>query len=109
MPKRAYFELFTGNKVHRVLGLYFTEAIKEGISESGAARVIQGSAQPQRPHRAATYTKQERAGTLSLIVPCSGKQTAFNQKLYIIGNKLGQTKTRHLRGTGNAPTISQEG
>ena len=81
-----------GDKVQWVLGPYFTEANNSVSSESGAAREMQGSAQPWLTHRAAVYTKQERADTLRQIVPpthCWQNGQLFNQKLYITGNKLG--------------------
>ena len=76
-----------GDKLHGILGPYFTEAIKAGSSESRAKKGIQGSAQPLLTHRAAIYTKQVRADTLTQIVPCPTMKQLFNQKLYIIGNK----------------------
>ena len=63
-------------------------------------------------HRAADYTKQERADTLIPIAlfphqPPAMKQL-FKQKLYIIGNKLGQTKMKSIEAGGTYPQFSQK-
>ena len=58
-----------GDKVHWVIGPYVTEASKAGSSESGAARGNQGPTRPRLAHRASVNTKQERAETLTQIVP----------------------------------------
>ena len=67
-PERARFELLTGRQSTWGPRPYFTETIKQS-SESCATRGFQGTTQPQLAHRAVIYTKQERAGTLTHIVP----------------------------------------
>ena len=57
------------------------------------SREIQDTTQPQLTHRAAIYTKEERANTLTMMIPLlPWNGQLFNQKLYIIGNKLGQIR-----------------
>ena len=66
---RAHFELLSRNKIQWFLGPCSTEVSKAGRSETSAARGNQGPSQPRLSHRAAISTKQERADSLTRVVP----------------------------------------
>lgn len=66
----------------------------------------QGPTQPWLAHRAAISTKQEKADLLTQ--PPTSNRQLVHQKLYIIGNKLGQRLRPVVEGQGNTPTVFPE-
>ena len=64
---------------------------KAGRSEIGAVRGNEGPASAHT--QSCLSTKQERADPLTQIGPCLETDSWFSRNPYIIGNKVGQTKT----------------
>ena len=84
MPKRAHLNSPQGDKVHWVLGPYFTEAFETGVNKGYTSRGIQGTTQTWIIHRTADYTNR-RDDTLTQIA-CKPTPTLGETDSYLSKN-----------------------